>query len=175
MKENSMGNIRGRVILWLLLTAGWLLLSAPFSMQELIFGTVIAALIAAMPLAGNRVYGEITLMPRRLVYALAYLFVFLAAVVKSNLDVAFRVLHPKLPINPGIVKVKTRLTSRMGRLFLANSITLTPGTITVAAEGEELFVHWLNVEEPVGGNTDVEENTAKIVSGFEKYLEVIFG
>lgn len=175
MKENSMANIRARVVLWLLLTGGWLLLSAPFSVQELIFGMVTAGIIALLPLGGNKLYGEVSLMPKRLIYAVAYLFKFLGAVVKSNLDVAFRVLHPKLPINPGIVKVKTRLSSRMGRLFLANSITLTPGTITVESEGEDLYIHWLNVEDAADQGRDVEENTAKIVGGFEKYLEVIFG
>jgi len=99
-----------------------------------------------------------------------YFFYFLGALIKSNLDVAFRVLHPKLPIRPGIVKVKTKLTTPLGRLMLANSITLTPGTITVDTKGEDFYIHWIAVEEG-----DLEEKTKKIVSGFEKYLEVICG
>jgi multicomponent Na+:H+ antiporter subunit E len=58
----------------------------------------------------------------------------------------------------------------MGRLMLANSITLTPGTLTVELEDEWLYVHWVNIE-----SDDVEEATASIVSGFERYLEVIYG
>ncbi|MBU1535998.1 Na+/H+ antiporter subunit E, partial [Myxococcota bacterium] len=77
---------------------------------------------------------------------------------------------PKLNINPGIVKVKTTLKSPMGRLLLANSITLTPGTLTVEIEGEYLFIHWIDVS-----STDVDAASEKIVKGFEKYLEVFYG
>ncbi|HRZ88080.1 MAG TPA: Na+/H+ antiporter subunit E, partial [Spirochaetia bacterium] len=100
----------------------------------------------------------------------AYFFVFAKALVLSNLDVAFRVLHPRLPIAPGIVKVKTRLKTPLGRLLLANSITLTPGTITVEMRGEDIYVHWIKV-----ADSDPEGATAAIVGGFEKYLEVICG
>jgi multicomponent Na+:H+ antiporter subunit E len=98
------------------------------------------------------------------------LFVFLGELIKSNLDVAFRVLHPKLPINPGIVKVKTRLTSRLGRIALANSITLTPGTITVETKGDTFYIHWIDARAK-----NIEESTKAIVEKFERYLEVIFG
>jgi multicomponent Na+:H+ antiporter subunit E len=90
--------------------------------------------------------------------------------VKSNLLLTSTVLTPSLPIKPGIVKVRTRLKSRMGRLMLANSITLTPGTLTVAMDGEWLYVHWVNVQ-----SEDIEAATAEIVAGFERYLEVIYG
>jgi multicomponent Na+:H+ antiporter subunit E len=164
-----------RVIVFAILLGLWLLLTAPFSVQELILGSAVALLIAVLPLPGLGAYGDISLLPKRLWFAFVYLWVFLIAVVKSNLDVAFRVLHPRLPINPGIVKVKTRLKSPLGRLILANSITLTPGTITVDIHGDELFIHWLSIEDSEGECCDVDDNTEKIVSGFEKYLEVIFG
>ena len=54
-------------------------------------------------------------------------------------------MSPSLPINPGIVEVKTRLTSKIGRLFPANSITLIPGTLTVDIKGDSLFIHWVDV------------------------------
>ena len=54
-------------------------------------------------------------------------------------------MSPSLPINPGIVEVKTRLTSKIGRLFPANSITLIPGTLTVHIKGDSLFIHWVDV------------------------------
>ena len=79
--------------------------------------------------------------------------------------------HKKtLPINPGIVKVQTKLKSRLGRAFLANSITLTPGTLTVETKGEYFYIHCIDVT-----SHDIEEATQKIVSTFEKYLEVIYG
>jgi multicomponent Na+:H+ antiporter subunit E len=89
--------------------------------------------------------------------------------IKSNLDVAKRVVDPKLPINPGIVKVKTKLKSDIAKLALANSITLTPGTLTIDVSGQYFYIHWIDVKD-----TDVQKASEDIVAGFEKYLEVIF-
>ena len=55
-------------------------------------------------------------------------------------------MSPSLPINPGIVEVKTRLTSKIGRLFLANSITLTPGTVSLRIDKDTIEVHALSEE-----------------------------
>jgi len=165
-----MERFRQRAILAAVLFIVWLVLSLPLDIQEIAAAAIVAVLLAAVPLPGPAVYREIIPTPRRIVAAFVYVFVFLWAVIKSNIDVAFRVLAPELPINPGIVRVKTRLKSRLGRLLLANSITLTPGTISVDIDGEDLFVHWISTDA-----RDVEESTRKIVSGFEKYLEVCFG
>jgi len=90
--------------------------------------------------------------------------------LKSNIDVALRVINPRLPINPGIVKVKTSLKSPLGRAVLANSITLTPGTLTVEMKNDYFYIHWIDVT-----SDDIEGATKAIVSHFEKYLETIFG
>ncbi len=101
---------------------------------------------------------------------IAFLLYLAVAIVKSNLQMAVIVSRPKLAIRPGIVRIKTRLQSPIGRLVLANAITLTPGTLTVDAQGEDLFIHWVNVE-----TEDVDSATREIAAGFERYLEVIFG
>jgi multicomponent Na+:H+ antiporter subunit E len=108
--------------------------------------------------------------PKKIGYSLFYVIILFVEIVKSNIDVAFRVIKPVIPINPGIVTVKTKLKSPMGRLILTNSITLTPGTLTVDMIDDTLYIHWIDVK-------DKEESgaTEKIVSNFEKYLEVIFG
>ena len=80
------------------------------------------------------------------------------------------VVNPALPVKPAFVKVHTRLTDPVARLLLANSITLTPGTLTVEIAGEWLYVHWVVAE-----TTDPEAATQSIVAGFEKYLEVMYG
>lgn len=162
--------MRTRVVVWAVAFGLWMLLAAGLDPQEGAMGVIVATLVAALPLPGRAAYGAIVFSPKRLLYALAFAGVFVWAVIKSNLDVALRVLHPRLPINPGIVRVRTRLRSPLGRLILANSITLTPGTITVEAAGEELFVHWISVDAE-----DLEAATDTIVAGFERYLEVIFG
>ncbi|HHE54803.1 MAG TPA: Na+/H+ antiporter subunit E [Caldithrix abyssi] len=107
---------------------------------------------------------------KKVIYSVFYIFYLFISIVKSNFDVARRVIQPKIPINPGIVRVKTKLKSPVGRMILANSITLTPGTLSVDVKDDYYYIHWIDV-------TDIDEQkaTQKIVSGFEKYLEVIFG
>ena len=73
-------------------------------------------------------------------------------------------------VRPAIVKVRTRLTDPVARLLLANSITLTPGTLTVEISGAWLYVHWV-----VAPTTDPDAATREIVAGFERHLEVIYG
>ena len=76
-----------------------------------------------------------------------------------------------MPIIPGIVRLKTELKSDTGLTFLANSITLTPGTLTVDINKDDgiLYIHWINV---VG--TDPETTFAEIGSRFEPMLKKIF-
>ena len=74
-----------------------------------------------------------------------------------------------MPINPGIVKVKTNLKTDIGRTMLANSITLTPGTLTVEINDDVLYIHWINVQ-----TEDVEKASELIVKKFEKFLLRIF-
>lgn len=159
-----------RIPLAITLFGLWVLLVFPMSLQDSIVGVIITLLFLLIPLPGSEVYGEVKLYPKKIVFSVIYFFYFLWAVVKSNLNVATIVLSPKLPINPGIVEVKTKLKSRLGRMFLANSITLTPGTITVDIHGDSLFIHWINID-----SEKHEDATKEIVEGFEKYLEVIFG
>ena len=108
---------------------------------------------------------------RYAVFFFQYLPVFLWEVLKANIDVAYRVIHPRLPIRPGIVKVKTSLKTDTGLTFLANSITLTPGTMTVDVDRSSgvLYIHWIDV-----GARDVTAATQQIVERFEKILSKIF-
>ena len=85
------------------------------------------------------------------------------------MDVARRVLSPSLPINPGIVEVKTQLKSPMARMILTNSITLTPGTLTIDIVDDSIFIHWIDVK-----STDKTEATAKIVKRFENIISKIY-
>jgi len=98
-----------------------------------------------------------------------YLIVLLWEVVKANFDVAYRVLHPQMPIKPGIVVIKTSLKPDIAKLILANSITLTPGRFTLDIIADELLIHWVNVK-----SEDIDEATSLIGQRFEKYLRVIF-
>ena len=74
-----------------------------------------------------------------------------------------------MDINPGIVKVKTHLKSEFAQVLLANSITLTPGTVTVDIEGGYLFVHWLSIR-----SKHPHDAAEKIKGNFEKHLRQVF-
>ncbi len=154
----------------LLLLGVWLLLNASLSPVVIVSGLIVAFIIAILFAARHPVFKDIKLTPKAIAYFIIYIFVFSFELLKSNIDVAKRVISPSLPINPGIVEVKTKLTSSLGRMFLANSITLTPGTLTVDIKKDSLFIHWIDAS-----STDIEGATKKIVEGFEKYLEVIYG
>ncbi len=107
--------------------------------------------------------------PQRYFWLICYFPFFAWECIKANLDVTYRVLHPKMPIEPGIVKVKTKLKSGIGRTILANSITMTPGTLSVDIKDEYLYIHWIKVEAQ-----DVETATQIIVRKFEGLLIKIF-
>ena len=104
-----------------------------------------------------------------LVASLLYVGYFLKELVKANLQMAAIVLSPRLPVEPAIVATRVRLTHPVARLLLANSITLTPGTLSVEMKGDTLYVHWV-----VAKGTDVETATREIVAGFERYLEKMY-
>ena len=158
-----------RFLHFLILLGIWLLLTWSVQWQEVLVGAVVA-LIAELLLGDIFPIGAIKIFnPVRLYWMVVYAFVFGAYVIKANFDVAYRVLNIYLPIRPGIVKVKTRLKCDMARTFLANSITLTPGTLTVDLIGEDIYVHWINIT-----SDDPEKETEIIVSRFEDLLERIF-
>jgi len=131
-------------------------------------------IISAAALGVSYLFVEKSNLPaltlKKVMYSIAYVGYLFMAIIRSTLDVARRVVQKEIPLNPGIVKVKTRLKSKAGRMILANSITLTPGTLSVDVQGNDYFIHWIDVTA-----VDEEEATKEIVAGFEKYLEVIFG
>jgi len=148
----------------------WILLNGNLALDTLVVGALAALAILYFLRESTSFLNEFRATPQALVASLQYVGYFLKELVKSNIALARIVLAPTLPINPGIVKVRTRLKSKMGRLLLANSITLTPGTLTVEMQGEWLYIHWVNIE-----SEDIDAATDRIVAGFEKYLEVIYG
>lgn len=70
----------------------------------------------------------------------------LLAIIYANIDVAYRILHPSMPINPGLITIETAFTNEVLRTAFANSITLTPGTVTVDVSGGTFTVHALDLE-----------------------------
>ncbi len=83
---------------------------------------------------------------RRLPLFIVYLLVLLFEILKANLKVLCIILFRKIKTNPALRTVTVDLQTDFARFMLANSITLTPGTITVSAEGNRFTVHCLSAE-----------------------------
>ena len=163
-----MNKLKGMLISWLLLFGLWVLLTS-LDMQELVTGVVLSGLVVIFFARFVSYFEAVRLTPKAVVFLPYYLVVFVIEMIKSNVDVALRVLNPALPIHPGIVEIKTQLKSDLGKLVLANSITLTPGTLTVDVKGDSLFIHWIDVQA-----AETSEATRIIASRFEKILLEIF-
>ena len=164
--------MKSRIVLFILALLVWSLLNWVPDWQHLVIGIFIAAFIAFMTGDFFVQRPHVLKHPLRYWYFIAfYIPVFLWECLKANIDVAYRVLHPKLPINPGIVKVKTSLKSDTALTFLANSITLTPGTLSVDIDSDNgiLYVHWIDVK-----TKDTDTATKIIAERFEKILKKIF-
>jgi len=158
------------VVAFIVLMIAWLLLNWTLDPINLIIGASLSLFLSIVFCSKCHVFDEINLTPKAFVYTFIYLIVFLVDLVKANIDVTRRVISPSLPIKPGIVKVKTTLKSKMARLILADSITLTPGTFTLHVEGDYFYIHWIDANVD-----DVEQASEKLVRKFEKYLEVLYG
>ncbi len=155
--------------LFIIVLLFWLLITFSLSLTNIIVG-VVAALITTI-VFGRYFTRKMTkfIQPARYFWFVVYLFVFTWEVLKANFDVAYRVIHPALPIKPGIVKVKLGIRSGIARTVLANSITMTPGTISVDIVDDHIYVHWIYVS-----TDDPEEYSRKVSGRFEKYIKKIF-
>jgi multicomponent Na+:H+ antiporter subunit E len=145
------------------------LLLAGFTVDEVILGSILSAVLTVILVKYVNFKIDKFFPVKLLKFVFIYIPVFIWKLILSNLDVARRVLSPKIPLNPGIVKVKTDLKGDIGKLTLANSITLTPGTLSIDVEGDTVFVHTIDVK---GKNK--EENSKIIAGSFEKILGGIF-
>lgn len=136
--------------------AFWVLLTWSFEIQELAAGAVVSLAVA---LFAGRFFVHAKSFwffnPVKLVNLIIYvLFIFPVELIKANWDVAKRCFGGCKNVNPGIVKVPVDLESDYGQAMLANSITLTPGTITMDIAEEEgqtyYYIHWIDVTAPSG-------------------------
>ncbi|MFC2008785.1 Na+/H+ antiporter subunit E [Chloroflexota bacterium] len=161
----------GSFVLYLLLTTATGT-AGIWSLGELGLGMVLAVLVAA--LTKNVVTGNWVrfLSPRRCALCVVYLFgPFLWAMAKANFDVVYRVITGR--IKPGIVRISPQLKNDASVALLANSITLTPGTLSVDVDEKtnDLFVHWINVDESVLARTPRDHT--RICGGFPEWARRI--
>lgn len=145
------------------------LLLAGFTVDEVILGSIVSAILSIILANYLDLKIDWKFPIKLLKFLVIYIPVFIWKLILANLDVARRVLSIKIPLNPGIVKVKTDLKSDFGKLTLANSITLTPGTLSIDVEDDYIYIHTIDVK----GKTE-SENQANISGPFEKILGGIF-
>lgn len=162
---------RSRLFVFIFSFLVWCALTSVTDLQEVITGVVVAALVSLVAGKFLITSEKREHIIKRIISSIKYLFKFLWEMAKANLHVAYIVIHPALPIKPGIVKIKTKLTKDSAITVLTNSITLTPGTLTVDLnpETKELYIHWIEVL-----STDVEKNTKTIGGKFEPLLTEVF-
>jgi len=170
MKELTFNEKLERFILnWLFLMIVWVAFTTSFAVAELVTGAIVSMIISLLSIRMFTCCKLSILAPKRIFYMIVYFFVFIIALIKANFDVARRVLTPSLPINPGIVKFKTKLKTDYSKMVLANSITLTPGTLSVDIIDDTFYIHWIDVK-----TTDPEKAYKDIAWQFEKILLKIF-
>lgn len=144
----------------------WLLLVGNLHADELLAGAAVGLVVTLV--AGRRlsILSGVKFNLTASVHLVRYLAYFLKALILANLDMARRVLSPSLPLRPAVVEVETGLQSSLGKLLLANSITLTPGTLSVDVQNEHILVHWVDC--PPG--TDLTRATRTIAESFERHI-----
>lgn len=133
------------VLLGLMLAAIWLLLSGLFKPLLLVLGLL--AVLLTLWLTGRMKILDAESHPVAAAFHyLPYWPWLVGEIVKSSIDVARRVLSPRMPISPTVFEVRASQRTAVGRVVLANSITLTPGTVTLDVDGDRLRVHALSRE-----------------------------
>ncbi|RLE03977.1 MAG: cation transporter [Candidatus Aminicenantes bacterium] len=139
--------IKGTIIQFLVLAGLWLILSGKFDYFHVTIGFLSAALVTLVHLRLNHHlyfrHGIAQVRPLRLVKMVFYIPWLTWQIILASLQVAYVVLHPKIPINPSLIKFRTKLPNVTAKVILGNSITLTPGTLTIRIDNDEFIVHAL--------------------------------
>jgi len=147
-RRRSARNDRSLVFLIIFLVLLWLIFSGKFDALHLGYGLVSIVLVTVMCrglLVGPDDRPENEVLPRiSWVRIILYPFWLLWQILVANLQVAALIMHPRLPIAPVLLEFRSGLQSDLARVTLGNSITLTPGTLTVRIEGDHFLVHSLH-------------------------------
>ena len=139
------GSLLRGVSLVVVLGATWLLLSGHYEPLILVFGAISCAIVTLIAYRMEVVDYEGH--PIQLGWRFpVFLFWLGWEIVKANIDVAKRILNPRLPISPTVFTLDATQPTELGHVIYANSITLTPGTVTLQVDRDRLEVHALTRE-----------------------------
>lgn len=157
--------MKNRFLSNILLTLIWVALTGNYTFANFLFGFILSYFMLRMIIMGSGSSKYFVILPK----VIAFIFFFLKELVKANLQVAYEVMTPNYNMTPGIVKVPLDVKTNLEITFLANMITLTPGTLSldVSDDKKVLYVHSMYIK-------DRESFVRGIKNGFEKrILEIL--
>jgi multicomponent Na+:H+ antiporter subunit E len=149
-----------RIIQFVALFAFWILLSGRFEIKYLVIGLFASGFVTYLTgdLLYSGQYKRADFGSRHMLASAWRLFVYAPwlvwAIIKANIQVAVIILKPRMPIDPGWFQFSTQLKGKVSKVTLANSITLTPGTITADMKQSKMIIHFI-----------VPESASDLVSG----------
>ena len=131
--------------MYLLLYVFWIILNGKITLEICLIGVATTALIGLLMrvLFGYTLALDLRIL-KKVPLFICYIFVLIWEIIKASAAMFSYIFKDKETVEPVLVTFKPQLKTRLGRFILANSITLTPGTITVEADGENFTVHCLN-------------------------------
>ncbi|MFO8115386.1 MAG: Na+/H+ antiporter subunit E [Halorubrum sp.] len=151
----------------------WVFVQGPPLAPEPLLGSLLIGLAVGFPTAFvfRRLYGETVDVPRTIrgiPYALLYALTFVREAIIASLDVTYRVLAPSVPVDSEVILIPLRVRTDLGVTTIANSITMTPGSLTLNYDPEEnaLYVHVIDGSDP--------EDIVDPIRDWENYALVIF-
>lgn len=151
---------------YLFLFAFWMVLCQKVSLEIVMFGILFSILVSNM---NKKIFRSMHLSNfcklNKVPLCVKFIFLLIKEIFIANIHVAIIVLSPQISISPCLVKFKTNLNSNLSKVILANSITLTPGTITVCIEEDEFIVHCLTEEY---GKSLIDSNFEKLLTKIEE-------
>lgn len=153
--------MKNRFLSNILLTFIWVALTGNFTFSNYVFGFIISFLILRLVTRGEKDAKYFRLLPK----VIAFILFFIKELVKANIEVAYEVMTPGYGMTAGIVKVPLTAKTDLEISFLANLISLTPGTLSldVSDDKKVLYVHSMYIK-------DRENFIAGIKNGFERRL-----
>jgi multicomponent Na+:H+ antiporter subunit E len=160
----------GLVSLWAVLLVVWIITNSTMAIEVALLGAFITLPISWVFASSGDTWTRIRWAPNGILHFLLYSGTFIVELVKANINMMRYVYALRIDIKPGIIKVRTRLQSPIGRLALANTIALTPGSLVIELRGDTLFIHLLDID-----GIDTDAATDAIVTPFERHLEHVFG
>lgn len=150
--------------MYLLFLAAWIVFNGNITLEIMIFGVIIAAVMLAFmcKFMDYSLKKEINVYKKSICF-LTYIVLLIREIIKANLAIIPRILTVEEEMDPVIVKFRTTLKTDFTKMLLANSITLTPGTITVSLEDDEYTIHCLDTSLAEGlENSDFEKALKKL-------------